>query len=107
MNKELNRLHKISEIVLKVLREDSLSRDDDKRLYLIVCEMIALSAGTNVENISLAEVMTSTIYPMPETVRRARQKIQAIFPDLGGARRPERMARQEVFKEFAKEKGIA
>lgn len=72
-------------MVLNVLISNPDARDDDMRLYYYVCrDCISETHGNT--HLSFEEVMTNYKElgcPGFESVRRTRQKIQAILPELG------------------------
>ena len=72
-------------MVLNVLISNPDARDDDMRLYYYVCRD-CISETHDEADLSFEEVMTNYKElgcPGFESVRRTRQKIQAILPELG------------------------
>lgn len=100
----MNEIRKTASLVLDVLKEQPQTRNSDMLLYLKVCEIINPEAL----KMPLCAVLPSLKeYGLPpfETVRRARQKIQAVLPYLGSNEKVEafRDARENDFREFARE----
>ena len=79
------KLKTVENMVLNVLISNPDARDDDMRLYYYVClDCISETHGNT--HLSFEEVMTNYKElgcPGFESVRRTRQKIQAILPELG------------------------
>lgn len=93
--------------VTEILREPPDARNDDMRLYLLVSESCIYETH-GISTVPFADVMTNyKTFGIPcfESIRRARQKIQAKCPELGCS--PEaRRARHRmelVYSEYAKE----
>ena len=78
------KLKTIEKKVREILIAHPESRDDDMKLYLLICQdSIAETHGR--ANLSFEEVMTNYKElgcPRFESVRRTRQKIQATTPEL-------------------------
>lgn len=94
----------IKEIVIDILISDKRARDDDMYLYLQVCRECNPNAehmnfGFVLENMAVLQI------PRFESVRRARQRAQAVHPDLRaeGAAADARREREKDFYKFAKE----
>lgn len=93
--------------VTEILREHPDARNDDMKLYLLVSESCIYETH-GIGTVTFADVMTNyKAFGIPcfESIRRARQKIQAKCPELGCS--PEvRRARhrmERVYSEYAKE----
>lgn len=100
----MTEIRKTAALVLDVLKEHPQSRNSDMLLYLKVCETINPEAL----KMPLCAVLPSLKeYGLPpfETVRRARQKIQAVLPYLGSNEKVAsfRGEREKDFREFARE----
>lgn len=100
----MKRLKTTQKMVRTVLEKDKEARNDDMLLYLQVCNVCLKDA----ETMSLAEVMTGyKHYGLPhfESVRRARQKLQATCPELAGNLqiRQIRGIQEQAYREYAKE----
>jgi hypothetical protein len=97
------RIKDVAKIVHKVLREEKQTRNDDDLLYLRVCNRIAGEvSGMTVATFLLHRRELGL--PCMESCRRARQKIQAAFPEL----RPDddtanyRLLEEERYKAFSR-----
>ena len=98
-------LKKTNELVKEILQQMPESRNSDDVLYLQVCERIYPGSS----NFSIQEVlMNRKRYNLPafESVRRTRQKTQALYPELAGNSTVEgqRILNEEVFRAFARKK---
>lgn len=89
----------IKPIVEAVLVEDKRARNDDHYLYCKVIGRLYPELMTR----SFVETFSSTSVPRFESVRRARAKIQAQFPELSADADTEaaRMLKEEEYKRFA------
>lgn len=97
-----NRLFEIKELVKEILEENEKARDSDHLLYAHICDRI----NPSVARLPFGDVMVYLDgYGLPpfESVRRARQKLQAERPDL----RPNdevalfRAENETAYKEFS------
>lgn len=71
--------------VTEILREHPDARNDDMKLYLLVSESCIYETH-GIGTVTFADVMTNyKAFGIPcfESIRRTRQKIQAICPELG------------------------
>lgn len=107
--KKLSELKTTADLVKAILQEDERARNNDGILYSRVCEVIGARVGLNLNDMSVTRFFYNltglTAFPAPETVRRARQKIQATHPELAASERVQR-ARGELepeFRAFARE----
>ena len=78
-------LKNITAIVKGLLENDKSCRNSDSFLYLKVLYVVAHQKGINLENVSVPHFLLclqGTLFPPFESVRRARQKLQAKYPDL-------------------------
>lgn len=94
----------VTQKVEYLLRNYPETRNSDAKLYVRVCEM----TNPIVERVSFSVVMRYPDkygIPMPETVRRTRQKLQATYPELGASNQVSagRLLNEEAYREFAKE----
>lgn len=101
---KLTELKTTSDIVKDVLENIPETRNSDDRLYQFVCALINVDALKK----PFVEVMANRKelgLPAFETVRRTRQKIQELHPELAGCDKVEgyRKLNEEAFKEYAKE----
>ena len=95
------------EIVLDVLKTQPRARNSDNYLYYCVYAFLGRQKGLNVEAMSMPRFflnMSKYGLPSTETIRRARQKIQADNPELCGSSTVEgrRMMNKEVFRDYAR-----
>ena len=94
-------------LVLSILKKDKHARNSDSYLYLQVLKYQANLKGIDLEGLTvpyfLANISALGLPPF-ETVRRARQLIQAACPELEGSEAVEvvRAETELVFKDFAK-----
>ena len=103
----MKNLNTIEAKVKVVLLSSSESRDDDMMLYLDVCNLCTANTGSSINNMSFEAVMRQykTLgIPCFESVRRARQKLQAKYPELSSSTRVKRLrTKQEgVYKKYSK-----
>ena len=91
-------LNKVSKVVKYILENHKQARNSDSYLYLKVLEHYAGKQGIDIRDISIKS------FPIFESVRRSRQKIQAKYPELAASNRVHRFRKQneETFREFAK-----
>lgn len=90
---------KLQEVVKAVLTEDEQSRDDDTRLFFLVC----LKKNPECEKYSFKGAMmyNSDKLPSYDTVTRCRRRIQRDCKYLRGKRYEKRMEyKQEYLEEF-------
>ena len=94
------RLQNIEQKVLKILEDDEKSRDDDRRLTVMVH---AAYYGINPKS-PYWKVMLNQDIPSQESIGRCRRKIQETREDLRGSKAKEkiRMAEQEGYIEYAR-----
>ncbi|MBR3592175.1 MAG: hypothetical protein IKL46_04925 [Clostridia bacterium] len=104
----MNGLIKVSHIVKEVLTDIPDTRNSDSYLYLKVLERVAAKQETpiNLKEMTVDYFLCNVKqlhFPYFETVRRARQKIQAEHPELKAKAEVEkvRAEKEEVFKAFA------
>ena len=95
-------------LVWEVLLNNPAARNSDNYLYSLVCEKRLAEKGLTIDKISFKEgLLAQKEYNLPnfETVRRTRQKLQAQFPELSGAKcvMESRAKREKVFREYARE----
>ena len=98
--KELNRTN---DIVKQLLINDPKTRNSDNHLYCCVVKSINADALCK-PFWEVLEYMNDFGLPCFETVRRARQKIQAEHPDLKASDVVEslRSVNEEIYKEYAR-----
>ena len=108
MNKR-NQLITTANLVKAILEIDPQTRNSDSLLYLKVLEHFATQHGVNLHQMSVIAFLQHYIkeykFPCFETVRRARQKIQAQHPELSAnkAVQAQREINEATYRQFAKE----
>lgn len=102
MNKS-KELRNTTKIVKDILQGYPEARNSDNLLYIKVCERLNNTALHKPFWQVLASLKELNL-PGFETVRRARQKIQASCPELSGDSNVEaqRMINEDIFREYAK-----
>lgn len=98
----MERLKYISDIVKYILEIDTSARSNDNLLYYRVCEYLNKEALHKSFGFVLLTMQSHKIPPF-ESVRRARQKIQATHPELSATAKIEalRAKEQEVYRSYA------
>lgn len=102
MNKSTE-LKTTTEQVKFILERFPEARNSDDVLYLKVCERISSLCV----NMPFKDVLTNRkTYNLPafESVRRSRQKIQSLYPELSGNSNVEaqRILNEETFRDYAR-----
>ena len=102
-----NVLNTTANLVKVVLQEEPQTRSSDNLLYLKVIERIAEEKGIDLENFSVPyflKNMSFMYFPPFESVRRARQKIQAQHPELSAKAKvqAQRKINEAEYREFAR-----
>ena len=95
-------------IVKTLLEHDKSCRNSDSFLYLKVLCVVAHQKGINLENVSVPYFLlclVGTEFPPFESVRRARQKIQAKHPDLAACKAVEGFRAENEADYYAYAKG--
>ena len=98
----------IKAIVKSILEEDQKARNSDSYLYLKVIEYIAEQSHISLSDITVKHFlnhMNDYGFPPFESVRRARQKNQAEFPELAANKvvADQRADNEIKYKNFARE----
>lgn len=106
----MNELKTTTKLVKAILEEDKQARNSDSFLYLKVIEHIADQKGVNLYGISIPMFLVSMKengFPPFESVRRTRQKIQAMFPELAACEKVEAMrtAQEDEYRAYALDRG--
>lgn len=79
----------ITNLVKTILETNPQTRNSDSLLYLKVLEHVAIQKDLDLSAFSVSyflKHMKNYNFPCPETVRRARQKIQNQYPELKGCK---------------------
>lgn len=102
MNKS-KELKTTTDLVKDILEHDIAARNSDDYLYYMVCQRID---GISVHLPFWKVILNRKNYNYPafESVRRARQKIQAQCPELAGCDEVEgqRIVNEEIFRDYAR-----
>ena len=104
----MDELRNTKKLVREALKINILARNSDNYLYYLICKAKMKSLGADIDSISFRDgLLRKNEFGLPafETVRRARQKIQAQHPELSGSAEVEEMRaiNEESYREFAKE----
>ena len=96
-----------AKLVKKALINHSKARNNDNYLYYVICHDLLEDIGLNIDSISLSQALLyRKEYNLPnfETVRRARQKIQADCPELASNTvvAVERTTKEKIYREYSK-----
>lgn len=94
-------------LVKSILEQDKQCRNSDSFLYLKVLTEVGKQKGIDIEKMSIPYFLLNLHgagLPPFESVRRARQKIQAKFPDLAACEAVEafRAENEAEFRAYAK-----
>ncbi len=87
----MNNPYTIEKVVLEILKANEEARNDDMKLYLLVCEAVNPypTCDRDIGSFSFSSVMNhyrELRLTHFESVRRSRAKIQAEIPELAGDR---------------------
>jgi hypothetical protein len=83
--KNKNNLVKMSELVEELLVKDEKCRNSDAYLYFQVLATVSKQKGIDINNMTVPEFllkMHGNALPIFETIRRTRQKVQEMHPEL-------------------------
>ena len=97
-----------AKLVKAVLEEHPITRGSDEYLYYEVCAARLKQQGEDIKTFRLANALLHRkLFDIPkfETVRRARQKLQADHPELASCTivAEFRADREQAFREWARE----
>ena len=103
----MNELKCTSKLVKQILETDPQTRNSDCILYFKVLHVISTRNGIRLQEMTVPDFllnMKSYGFPGFETVRRARQKIQATYPGLAASKKISemRMINETEFRVFAR-----
>lgn len=104
---KLNELKSTQDIVMEVLKTQPNTRSNDNQLCYAVYKIVGSRKNVDIDSMSIPRFflhMKEFGFPSTETIRRARQKIQAEHPELAAnsAVRLQRTENEEVFREYAR-----
>ena len=98
----MEELKRTSTIVLKILKEDVLSRKDDNYLIKRVHDTVIPGASEMTLNQVLG-LITRKELPCFESIRRTRQKIQKDHPELTDVKTMiHRLDKEQEYREYAR-----
>lgn len=104
----MNNPYTIEKVVLEILKANEEARNDDMKLYLLVCEAVNPypTCDRDIGSFSFSSVMNhyrELRLPHFESVRRSRAKIQAEIPELAGDRscRQRRKELEILYRNYA------
>lgn len=94
-------------LVKSILEQDKQCRNSDSYLYLKVLTSVAYRKGISLYSMTVSDFLMNyhgTDFPPFESVRRARQKLQARFPDLAACEAVEgfRADNEQHYKAYAR-----
>lgn len=101
-------LRNTTALVKAILEQDQKARNSDSFLYFRLLSKLGEEKGLNLDNIPVTVFLLSMAewgFPPFESVRRARQKLQAEFPELSANETvaAHRAENEEAFRDFARE----
>lgn len=104
---KIDELKTTHDIVMDILKSNPIARNSDNHLCYFVYKVVGKKNGIDIDSMSMPRFflhMKEFGFPSTETIRRARQKIQASHPELCGIRTVEgqRLLNEEVFREYAR-----
>jgi hypothetical protein len=104
----MTELKNVTELVKIILRDDERTRNNDSFLYLRVLEYYACHNGIDLKRATVEwffENRDGWGFPPPESVRRARQKLQTKYPNLAACDRVQekRMEKEREYRAYALE----
>lgn len=104
----MDNLKTTTALVRKILEQDTQARNSDHILYLRVLNHVAEKEGINLSEVSVPRFLMRTeeyeCFPIFETVRRTRQKLQAAYPELAACEEVQeaRSEKEAAYYEYAK-----
>ena len=109
--RQMNNPYTIEKVVLEILKANEEARNDDMKLYLLVCEAVNPfpTCDRDIGSFSFSSVMNhyrELRLPHFESVRRSRAKIQSEIPELAGDRscRQRRKELEILYRNYATNK---
>jgi len=104
----MENLKKVTALVQNILEGDVQARNSDSFLYLKVLERFDQHFGYDLHDMSIVSFllnMKEMGVPPFESVRRARQKVQAAFPHLAACDKVAEMRgiNETTYREYARE----
>ena len=77
-------IEEIRAAVRGTLERHPPARDNDRLLITMIWELQSMAYCKNISYRNFADDFISGRYASPESIRRARQKLQALYPELRG-----------------------
>lgn len=107
MKLNMGEIQTTHDLVKEILRTSPKARNSDNYLLYAVYATVGRRHGIDIDHMSVPAFFLNLKeygFPSPETIRRARQKIQAAYPELAGNEDVEAMRelREETFKNYAR-----
>lgn len=104
---KLNELKTTQDIVMEVLKTQPATRSSDNQLCYAVYKIVGSRNNVDIDSMSIPRFFLSMKefgFPSTETIRRARQKIQAEHPELAASSlvKLQRTKNEEVFRDYAR-----
>lgn len=101
-------LRNTTALVKAILEQDQKARNSDSFLYFQVLKKLGKERDFDLDYVSVTTFLLNMAewgFPPFESVRRARQKLQAEFPELSANEKvaAHRAENEEAFREFARE----
>lgn len=101
-------LRNTTALVKAILQDNKRARNSDSFLYFCLLVKLGNEKGLNLDNISVTDFLLNMAewgFPPFESVRRARQKLQAEFPELSANETvaAHRAENEEAYRQFARE----
>lgn len=96
------------EMVKQVLEQSKDARNSDNYLYYRILKMVGMQNNIDIEKMSVPHFFLHMkdygCFPAFETVRRTRQKLQAMNPELAADSDVEgyRILNEEVYRDYAR-----
>lgn len=103
----MKNIKKTTALVKAILEQSKQARNSDSVLYLKVLLTVGEQKGIDVESMSIPFFLVNLReygFPPFESVRRARQKIQALHPELAACESVEaaRIENEQTMRNFAR-----
>lgn len=106
--KKRTELKNTTALVKDILEQDQKARNSDSFLYFQVLKRLGEEKGLDLDYVSVTVFLLNMAewgFPPFESVRRARQKLQAEFPELSANEKvaAHRAENEQAFRQFARE----
>lgn len=106
--KKRTELRNTTALVKDILEQDQKARNSDSFLYFQVLKRLGKEKDLDLDYVSVTVFLLNMAewgFPPFESVRRARQKLQAEFPELSANKTvaAHRAENEEAFRQFARE----